>query len=268
MDTHLQGYCGKDSPRKGYWNWNGKKYRIWNAYLFTENQVYSYPCTWIKKKRWQERSRIWLPCGRNFKKTSILTDQHHFLTTCIWDALNVNANRTKRYCELADIKKQINYTKFQVMSKRRRMNQLKYAHKSCLNASILHELVGQSSYGQWTNLLDQSQNGHKVVADDWQDQFHDIHHTSNFRQYCSVLKRSTTLSIGFQDSDFAGTLRSRSPHRVEFCEYLEVAHLFLLVGCARSKHQYLTVPQNRKLFHWTLDCDWMVYLLSIFGMWW
>ena len=29
------------------------------------------------------------------KKTSILTNQHHFLTTCIWDALNVNANQMR-----------------------------------------------------------------------------------------------------------------------------------------------------------------------------
>ena len=33
MDTHLQGYCGKDSSRKGYWNWNGNKYRIGNGFF-------------------------------------------------------------------------------------------------------------------------------------------------------------------------------------------------------------------------------------------
>ena len=38
-------------------------------------------------------------CGSHVEEVdesgSILENQHHFLTTCIWDALNVNANRTK-----------------------------------------------------------------------------------------------------------------------------------------------------------------------------
>ena len=45
-----------------------------------------------------------------------------------------------------------------------------------------------------------------------------------------------------------------------------VAHLYLFVGCARSKHQYHTVPQNRKLLHWILVCEWTVYLLLTCGM--
>ena len=31
-----------------------------------------------------------------FEKMRILTNAHHFLTMCIWDALSVNANRTKQ----------------------------------------------------------------------------------------------------------------------------------------------------------------------------
>ena len=43
-----------------------------------------------------ERSRMWLQCGRNWWRTWILTNPHHFLTMCIWDALRVNANRMKQ----------------------------------------------------------------------------------------------------------------------------------------------------------------------------
>ena len=45
--------------------------------------------------KWQKRSRIWLTCGRNWWKTLILMSPHHFLITCIWDVLNVNANQMK-----------------------------------------------------------------------------------------------------------------------------------------------------------------------------
>ena len=43
---------------------------------------------------WKER-RIWVPCGRNGWSWSFLENQPHSLTTCILDALNVNANRTR-----------------------------------------------------------------------------------------------------------------------------------------------------------------------------
>ena len=42
-----------------------------------------------------ERSRIWLPWVRNGWKVYIVSNQHHFLITYIWDALNVNVFRTK-----------------------------------------------------------------------------------------------------------------------------------------------------------------------------
>ena len=42
MDTHLLVSCGKDSSKEFYWNWNWRKYRTGNAYLFTQNKDYSY----------------------------------------------------------------------------------------------------------------------------------------------------------------------------------------------------------------------------------
>ena len=70
-----------------------EKYWSGNADLFTVNKVSSYQYTWMTSK-WQERSRTWLPCGRNWWNILILMNQHHFLTTCIWDALSVNASST------------------------------------------------------------------------------------------------------------------------------------------------------------------------------
>ena len=44
--------------------------------------------------------------------------------------------------------------------------------------------------------------------------------------------------------------------------------LFLSVRCARNKRQHTTVLQNQKSFRWMLDCEWMDYLLLIYGLWW
>ena len=95
-----------------------------------------------------------------------------------------------------------------------------------------------------------------------------IHHTSDHRQYCHVVNTAQHCRWGlFQDSDFAGDLEgSKSTSRGILC-ILEVEHLFPLVGCAKSKHQCLTILQNRKLFHWMLVCEWTVSLLLIYGMW-
>ena len=72
----------------------------------------------------------------------------------------------------------------------------------------------------------------------------------------------------FQDSDFAGTLRTQNQPQEESYVSLELEHLSPSVGCARSERQYPTVLQNRKSCRWMLNCEWMDYLLSIYGMWW
>ena len=50
-----------------------KKYRIGNVHLFIENKDYCnrYTCTSLT---WLERSRIWLPCGRNSWKNGDLDE--------------------------------------------------------------------------------------------------------------------------------------------------------------------------------------------------
>ena len=95
-----------------------------------------------------------------------------------------------------------------------------------------------------------------------------IHHRGNYRLYCHVGNAAQHCRLGlFKDSDFAGDFEDLQSTSGEFHVYLEVVHLFLLVGCAISKHQYLKVPQDRKSFHLMLDCESMIHLLSICGIW-
>ena len=54
--------------------------------LFIGNKDCSCRYTWTTST-WLERSRIWSPYGRNWWNWSILENQRHFLTTCIWDVL-------------------------------------------------------------------------------------------------------------------------------------------------------------------------------------
>ena len=112
---------------------------------------------------------------------------------------------------------------------------------------------------------------HKVDSSLWQTfgQTTFLHpsHTRDYRQYCHVGKHSTTLSIGVISGLWflLEIFKIRNQHLEEFCVFLVLAHLRPSVGCARSKLQYHTVPQNLKLYHWMLDCAWTVYLLFICG---
>ena len=61
----------------------------WNDNLVIENNENSYRYTWmIFKRRWKEAEY-------GSRETMILTNQLHFLLRNVWDALNVNVNRTK-----------------------------------------------------------------------------------------------------------------------------------------------------------------------------
>ena len=93
------------------------------------------------------------------------------------------------------------------------------------------------------------------------------HRTTDYGQYCHVGNTAQHCRLGLlQDSDFAGDFED-SQSTSERNSFSAVEHLFLYVGCARSKRQYLTVPQNQKLFPWMLVCEWTDSLLWICGMW-
>ena len=55
--------CGTLAGRKFYGNFDGKRCRIGNVFLFIENTDHSYRYTWMMSK-WLDISRTWLPCGR------------------------------------------------------------------------------------------------------------------------------------------------------------------------------------------------------------
>ena len=62
------------------------------------------------------------------------------------------------------------------------------------------------------------------------------------------------------------TLRILNQPRVECYVSLEFEHLSLLVGCARSKRQYLTVQPNLMLFLWALVFAWTVPALDLWDL--
>ena len=88
----------------------------------------------------------------------------------------------------------------------------------------------------------------------------------------SIVMWITRLSICrmcfFQHPDFAGDLEDSKSTSGESHVSSEVEHLFLLVGCARNKLLFLTVPQNQKLCLWMMVWEWTGYLLLTYGMWW
>ena len=54
-----------------------------------------------------------------------------------------------------------------------------------------------------------------------------IHHICEYKQYCYVGSTAKQCRLGlFQDSDFAGILRTQNPLLEEHCAFLEVIHLF------------------------------------------
>ena len=56
-DTHLRDSYGKDRSKKFFWDLDGKKYRIGNAYSYTVNKAYSDLCMWMTSN-WLETNKI------------------------------------------------------------------------------------------------------------------------------------------------------------------------------------------------------------------
>ena len=81
-----------------------------------------------------------------------------------------------------------------------------------------------------------------------------IHHTSEYKQYCHVGNTAKQCRLGlFQDLILREIWKIQNPLLEEHFVFSEVIHLFQQVGCARNKHQFLTVQQNLKLSLWTRD---------------
>ena len=92
-DVHWRTSCDKDNSKKFYRDLDDKKCRIWNICSSKTRIVF------IGIRGWHQndlkKTEISLSCGRNGWNLLILGIQHHFLTTYTWDALNVNAIRTR-----------------------------------------------------------------------------------------------------------------------------------------------------------------------------
>ena len=123
-------------------------------------------------------------------------------------------------------------------------------------ACTWHELVGEIFYGQWTNLQDQSQNGHKLVTEDGQDQSHAILIQKATLKIVTWRKQHNfVVWVHCKTQILLETLRARIWHRVVFCAYLEVAHLFQSFGGARSQISVSHSSQNRKVLYRMLVCE-------------
>ena len=122
----------------------------------------------------------------------------------------------ERYCELANKTTQQLYKvsipctddhHFKEEELKSGENCQKYALKLFWNAFYWHVLEDPIFYGQWTNLHDRSQNGPKLVTNDYLVLISDIHHTCDYKHYCHVGNTAKQCRLGlFQDSDFAGDL--------------------------------------------------------------
>ena len=79
--------CGKDNLKEFYWDQDGKVPEFGTVYVLIENTFFLSVYVDARKMtgRKQNLSPMWLMMG----------DRHHFLTTCIWDVLNVKANETR-----------------------------------------------------------------------------------------------------------------------------------------------------------------------------
>ena len=95
-----------------------------------------------------------------------------------------------------------------------------------------------------------------------------VHHTNNYRHYFHVGNTAQHCRWGlFQDSDFAGDLEDSKPTSGGILCFFGSGTFAPRSGCARSKRQCLTDPQNWTLFRWMLVCEWMKSLPLICGMW-
>ena len=77
----LAGLLWERQIEKALMELGWKKVPNWEC-VPVHKKSYSYRSMWMTSK-WAERSRLWLLCGRNWRRTLILRSQHHLLITFI-----------------------------------------------------------------------------------------------------------------------------------------------------------------------------------------
>ena len=168
-----------------------------------------------------------------------------------------------------------NYTKYlhhalmTIISKKKNWNPWencqKYALRLSWNADIWH-VLDPIFYGQWTNLHDRSQNGPKLVTNDYLVSsltFITQVNTNSIAMW--VILPNNAGCDCFKTPILREILRIRNLHQVEHCAFLEAIHLFQSVGFERNKLQFRTFQQNQKSFLWMQDWGWMVFRSCFVG---
>ena len=96
-----------------------------------------------------------------------------------------------------------------------------YARRCSWNASIWHELVDLTFFGQWTNLLEQSHNGQESVTNAEPVWFHSFITQMTTDNIVMWVIQAQHCRLGlFQDSDFAGDLEDSNSTSGENLMYL------------------------------------------------
>ena len=103
-------------------------------------------------------------------------DKHHAKIVAWSHDMEEHAEQcVERHCELAKQKRRSNFSKFQVLawmiitSRRINLNLLENCQQIVLKYLYLAQMVRPDIYSEYTNWHDQSQNGHKLATEDWQD---------------------------------------------------------------------------------------------------
>ena len=134
----------------------------------------------------------------------------------------------------------------------------KCAFKLFWNTYIWQVLEDLKFCDQWTKFHDRSQNGPKLVTNDyfvWSHTFIIIQ--VNFKQKSHVGNTAKQCRFGlFQNSD------ALSWNIVRFWK----SYICSSDGCVRNKLQFRTVRQNQKSFLWMQDWGWTTFLRLTWGI--
>ena len=246
-----------------------------------------------------QHSQVTVPCGRNWWKMFILTNQLHFLITYIWDEFlleplknylsgkSLTQSRLRgptmwkdmlkmrvkilRFGEQKDraavlsFKLQLGWSSLQERGAWISGRIVKSVHKLSWNACTWHELVGLAFFGQWTKLLNQSPNGQELGTNDERAWFHSSH-----KCLPTIVTRAARLSTRWISwlrlCWWPWGLKKWTSGGV-LCMF--GSRTYYLISW-RWKEKIVSIPvlENRQSFRWMSDCEWLDYLLPISGMWW
>ena len=103
-------------------------------------------------------------------------------------------------------------------------------------------------------------NGQDLVTDGQQDWFH----TFITQLTIDSIVVSIVNWIYSKTQTLLATLRTQNPPRWSEGSYVSSE---VEAGCALNKRQYPAVLQNRKLFRWMLDREWLNHLFLMYGTW-